>query len=96
MHNDAWSLISSLLTLFSGLVCGAGSVLSEYELYYHYSLQMRPDTIELRGLRFVNGPSPGRVMSCGTLCPDGISNHWILCPDSKKFYSHLKDVMTSR
>lgn len=36
-------------------VCGSMSVLSEYEIYYHYGLQKFPATMELRTLVYTNG-----------------------------------------
>jgi hypothetical protein len=39
-------------------ICGEASVLSEYEIYYHYGLQKFPETMELRSLVFTNGTIP--------------------------------------
>jgi hypothetical protein len=43
------------------LLSGAGSVLSEYEIYFHYAKQLWPFTQKLRPLMFANGPSPNKL-----------------------------------
>ena len=40
---------------------GDGSVISEYEMYFHWARQKWPETIRLRPLLFANGPSPNRI-----------------------------------
>eukprot|EP01041_Mallomonas_annulata_P012505 gene12505-26344_t len=42
-------------------LCGAGSTLSEYEIYLHYARQKFPDTVTLRPLAWANGPRPGML-----------------------------------
>lgn len=40
-------------------VCGAGSTLSEYELYFNFALSRFRETIAFRPLLWANGPLPG-------------------------------------
>jgi len=40
-------------------ICGAGSTLSEYELYLNYAQQRFPETVVFRPLLWANGPMPG-------------------------------------
>lgn len=40
-------------------ICGAGSTLSEYELYFNYARKYYPETVSLRPLLWTNGPAPG-------------------------------------
>eukprot|EP00981_Chlorochromonas_danica_P010786 scaffold3412_cov171-Ochromonas_danica.AAC.4 len=40
-------------------ICGAGSTLSEYELYFNYARVVFPQTVALRPLLWANGPMPG-------------------------------------
>lgn len=42
-------------------VCGAGSTLSEYELYFNFAISKFPDTVNFRPLLWANGPLPGYV-----------------------------------
>ena len=42
-------------------ICGAGSTLSEYELYFNFARVKHPDTVELRPLLWANGPMPGML-----------------------------------
>lgn len=43
----------------SARVCGEGSTLSEYDLYFNYARTKFPQTVELRPLLWANGPRPG-------------------------------------
>jgi hypothetical protein len=40
-------------------ICGAGSTLSEYELYFNFALNKFPETVNFRPLLWANGPMPG-------------------------------------
>eukprot|EP00605_Chrysophyceae_sp_TOSAG23-4_P001679 GSChrysophyteH1.ASY1.ANO1.1845.1 assembled CDS len=40
-------------------ICGAGSTLSEYEMYFNYARSVYPTTVHLRPLLWANGPMPG-------------------------------------
>jgi hypothetical protein len=40
-------------------ICGAGSALSEYELYFNFARQKFPETMNFRPLLWANGPMPG-------------------------------------
>ncbi|RYH22903.1 hypothetical protein EON65_18590 [archaeon] len=40
-------------------ICGGGSTLSEYELYFNYARVVFPQTVALRPLLWANGPMPG-------------------------------------
>jgi hypothetical protein len=40
-------------------ICGAGSTLSEYEMYFTYARHKFPDTVAFRALLWANGPMPG-------------------------------------
>ncbi len=40
-------------------ICGAGSTLSEYELYFNYARSKHPETVNIRPLLWANGPAPG-------------------------------------
>lgn len=40
-------------------ICGAGSTLSEYELYFNYARMVFPQTVALKPLLWANGPMPG-------------------------------------
>lgn len=40
-------------------ICGTGSTLSEYELYFNYARVVFPETVALRPLLWTNGPMPG-------------------------------------
>mmetsp|Transcript_34893 Transcript_34893/g.33184 ORF Transcript_34893/g.33184 Transcript_34893/m.33184 type:complete len:394 (-) Transcript_34893:435-1616(-) len=42
-------------------ICGAGSTLSEYELYFNYARVKHPGTVSLRPLLWTNGPAPGML-----------------------------------
>ena len=42
-------------------VCGAGSTLSEYEMYFSYARTKFPETVKLRPLLWANGPMPGTI-----------------------------------
>ena len=62
----AMSNVSSLelISHYPGVknkLSGDGSVLSEYEMYFHWGRQKFPQTMKLRPLLFANGPGPRRV-----------------------------------
>lgn len=61
-----------------GGICGSGSTLSEYELYFNYARNKFPSSVELRPLLWANGPSPGMmyVPSSGVLESDGPKRNW--------------------
>lgn len=40
-------------------ICGAGSTLSEYELYFNFARVKHPETVAIRPLLWANGPMPG-------------------------------------
>eukprot|EP01031_Cornospumella_fuschlensis_P034688 gene34688-42005_t len=42
-------------------ICGGGSTLSEYELYFNYARVVFPQTVALRPLLWANGPMPGMM-----------------------------------
>jgi hypothetical protein len=63
-------------------ICGAGSTLSEYELYFNYARQKFPETINFRPLLWANGPMPGLLYWPGTITegkfePDKSRNNWL-------------------
>lgn len=42
-------------------ICGGGSTLSEYDMYFHYARQKFPDTLNIRQLKWANGPKMGML-----------------------------------
>jgi len=62
-------------------ICGAGSTLSEYELYFNYARQKFPETVQLRPLMWANGPAPGLQfwppVESDEIQSDGPKSHWI-------------------
>ena len=61
-------------------ICGAGSTLSEYELYFNYARAKFPDTVVLRPLMWTNGPAPGLLFwpsSADGLASDGRRGRWM-------------------
>ena len=60
-------------------ICGSGSTLSEYELYFNYARVKAPETVELRPLFWTNGPSPGLLFwpPSDTLISDGVRSTWL-------------------
>ena len=44
-------------------ICGQGSTLSEYDMYFHYARQKFPETVNLRQLLWANGPKYGMLYS---------------------------------
>ncbi len=63
-------------------ICGAGSTLSEYELYFNYARQKFPETINFRPLLWANGPMPGLLywpaaIEEGKYQPDKNRNNWL-------------------
>jgi hypothetical protein len=59
-------------------ICGAGSTLSEYELYFNFAQNRHPETVELRPLLWANGPLPGLLFwpNSGKLESDGPRGNW--------------------
>eukprot|EP01038_Epipyxis_sp_PR26KG_P004065 gene4065-5809_t len=61
-------------------ICGSGSTLSEYEIYFNYARQKFPETIQIRPLMWANGPAPGLLFwppSEYGLFSDGPKGHWL-------------------
>jgi Family of unknown function (DUF6492) len=61
-------------------ICGAGSTLSEYELYFNYARAKFPETVKLRPLFWTNGPSPGLLFwpqPANILKSDGGKGQWM-------------------
>ena len=60
-------------------ICGGGSTLSEYEIYFNFARVHHPDTIVLRPLLWANGPSPGLMFwpPADTLTSDGPKHVWM-------------------
>lgn len=60
-------------------ICGGGSTLSEYELYFNYARSKHPETVSLRPLLWANGPSPGLLFwpqQLNALQSDGGKGNW--------------------
>jgi len=57
-------------------ICGAGSTLSEYEIYFNYARTKRPETVAYRPLLWANGPQPGLLFWPTTLESDGPKSNW--------------------
>ena len=57
-------------------------------MYYHYALQKHPDTVELRQIRWMNGPSPGKVFKPPTaehkIYPDWNVYNWYWFGDANE------------
>lgn len=61
-------------------VCGAGSTLSEYEMYFNYARTKFPETVALRPLLWANGPAPGLLFwppDEKELHSDGPKRNWL-------------------
>lgn len=63
-------------------ICGAGSTLSEYELYFNFARHEYPGSVELRqpALLWANGPAPGLQFwphSETELISDGYKSSWV-------------------
>jgi hypothetical protein len=62
-------------------ICGAGSTLSEYELYFNYARSKFPETVQLRPLLWANGPAPGLQFwppaDKTEVQSDGPKSHWV-------------------
>lgn len=61
-------------------ICGAGSTLSEYEMYFNYARQIFPQTFNLRPLLWANGPAPGLLFNPPFdtgIHSDCAKNHWL-------------------
>ncbi len=59
-------------------ICGAGSTLSEYELYFNFARNKHPETVALRPLLWANGPMPGLLFwpNSGKIESDGPRGNW--------------------
>lgn len=57
-----------------GAICGAGSTLSEYELYFGFARKKYPQTVEFRPLMWANGPMPGMIYTPDPTDPGPILN----------------------
>jgi hypothetical protein len=61
-------------------ICGGGSTLSEYELYFNYARVKFPETVALRPLMWANGPSPGLLFwpkQITSVQSDGKRDNWM-------------------
>jgi hypothetical protein len=61
-------------------ICGGGSTLSEYELYFNFARSIYPDSVALRPLLWANGPAPGLQFWPGRedeLISDGFKSSWL-------------------
>jgi hypothetical protein len=65
-------------------ICGAGSTLSEYELYFTFARHKYPHSVNYRPLLWANGPMPGLlfwppsdVLVDGKISADKHRNHWL-------------------
>lgn len=60
-------------------ICGGGSTLSEYELYFNYARVKYPHTVVIRPLWWSNGPSPGLLFNppSDQLVSDGKRDCWL-------------------
>jgi hypothetical protein len=66
-------------------ICGGGSTLSEYELYFNFARHEFPESVELRkpALLWANGPAPGLLFwpniedGQHKLISDGYKNSWL-------------------
>ena len=71
-------------------ICGAGSTLSEYELYFNFARVKYPQTVVLRPLWWANGPAPGLLFWPGAdkLESDGHRHVYISArgADSNKYF----------
>lgn len=84
-------------------ICGSGSTLSEYEMYFTYARHKHPQTIAFRPILWANGPRPGLLfwppLEFTRIHPDRAQTNWMhhRQPDGKKpnFYvihlSHIYD-----
>lgn len=77
-------------------ICGAGSTLSEYEVYFNYARTKYPETVQLRPLMWANGPAPGMQfwppVDQPEIQSDGPKSHWVghRQNESKEYISYLK------
>lgn len=63
-------------------ICGGGSTLSEYEIYFNYARLKFPETVKLRPLLWANGPMPGLLFwpqeeTPGEINSDGPKKNWL-------------------
>ena len=60
-------------------ICGGGSTLSEYELYFNYARVKYPHTVVIRPLWWSNGPAPGLLFHppSDKLVSDGKRDCWL-------------------
>lgn len=83
IHDSYFCLLSALeLTCRAPRlgICGAGSTLSEYEMYFNYARVKFPETVATRPLLWANGPAPGLQFwppSEDLLASDGPKRHWL-------------------
>jgi hypothetical protein len=64
-------------------ICGAGSTLSEYEIYFNYARVKFPESVVYRPLLWANGPMPGLYFWPETLESDGPKSNWKAAPKHK-------------
>ena len=57
-------------------ICGGGSTLSEYEIYFQYARIKYPETVVLRPLLWANGAAPGYLFWPESLESDGPKGNW--------------------
>ena len=60
-------------------ICGGGSTLSEYELYFNYARSLYPESVVVRPLLWANGPAPGLLFwpdREDELVSDGFKRSW--------------------
>lgn len=64
-------------------ICGAGSTLSEYEIYFNYARIKFPESVVYRPLLWANGPMPGLYFWPESLESDGPKSNWKSAPKHK-------------
>ena len=80
-------------------ICGAGSTLSEYEVYFNYARTKYPETVQLRPLMWANGPAPGMQfwppVDQPEIQSDGPKSHWVghRQNESKEYISYLLNLL---
>lgn len=55
-------------------ICGGGSTLSEYEMYFTFARNKYPQTVSLRPLMWANGPMPGLIYTPDPTDPGPLLN----------------------
>lgn len=76
-------------------ICGAGSVLSEYELYFHFASQKYPHTMNIRHLLWANGPKPGMLytpMANSAAASELIPAHYSAHPEALTLQSVMDQL----